>query len=271
MRFVLISLVVLPLLPDRTYGPFGVLNPFDIWRMVVLIVGIGLAGYAAYRIFGPTAGSALAGILGGFVSSTATTVSYARQSRLGAATAPLAAVAILLASAVVFLRVFMELAAVAPRHLRSMVPPLGLVAAALAAGALAFWRRVRQGDAAPPPPGNPAQLRVALLFGGLYALVVLALAGAKRYLGESGLYLVAALSGLTDMDAITLSTGRMVAAGTLAADTAWRLILVAILSNLAFKACVVALLGSRALLHRVALVFLLGGFAPALAVFWLWR
>src|SRR5687767_12077242 len=112
MQFVVVSLIVLPVLPDATYGPYGVLNPREIWWMVVLIVGLNLVGYGAFRLLGEKVGTALAGILGGVVSSTATTVTYARIAKEDEEATPIALVIVWIASGVVFLRVLVEIAVI---------------------------------------------------------------------------------------------------------------------------------------------------------------
>jgi len=285
IQFVLISLVILPVLPDRAYGPYQVLNPREIWWMVVLIVAISLGGYLAYKLLGRSKGTALAGLLGGLVSSTATTVSYARRSRdaegggervsgrWGAGQerglTRASAVVILLASAVVFVRVLVEIGVVARSAFTVMAPPLAVLLAVAAGMAGLLWLVVRQQPAEVPDPGNPTELRSALLFGFLYAAVLLAVAAAKEHWQGSGLWVVSVLSGLTDMDAITLSTSRLVQDGRLDAALGWRLILVASLSNLVFKGAMVAVLGSRALAVRIAALFGVLLAAGGL-VLWLW-
>jgi uncharacterized membrane protein (DUF4010 family) len=271
MQFVLLSLVILPVLPDQTYGPYQVLNPRDIWLMVVLIVGISMSGYFAFKFFGQHAGTLLGGILGGLISSTATTVAYARRTRDNAGASTLAAFVIVTASAVALVRVLVEIAVVAPQQVRQLTPPLVavlLVMLLLLAG-LFFWVRKKQQPNELPDQGNPAQLKSALVFAGLYGLVLLASAAAKDHLGDKGLFLVAFVSGLTDVDAITLSTAKMVAARHLAPYTGWQLILLAVLSNLAFKGGLVAFLGDRSLLRRIAVLFGLT-LVAGLLVFWLW-
>lgn len=269
MQLVLISLVILPVLPDRDMGPYGVLNPYQIWWMVVLIVGLSLAGYVAFKLFGTGTGTVLAGILGGMISSTATTASYARRSRETPDVSRLSALVILIASTVVYGRVLVEIAAVARGRLLDLAPPLAAMLGICALLSLAAWLLGRDGDSEPPKPENPADLKAALLFGALYAAVLLAVAFARDRFGTAGLYTVAALSGLTDMDAITLSTSRLVQTSQLDPDTGWRAILLASLSNLVFKAGIVVALGSRALLGRIALLFgaaMVGGGM----ILWLW-
>ncbi|HET9765888.1 MAG TPA: MgtC/SapB family protein [Thermoanaerobaculia bacterium] len=256
MQFAAITLIVLPVLPNRTYGPYDVLNPRQVWWMVVLIVAISLAGYVGSKLLGARAGTWLGGALGGLVSSTATTVTFARRTR-GAADdgggVEVAAQVVLIASAVVYLRVLVEIAVVAPQMLVRAWGPLLVMLVLLAAMSLLRARRHRlPDDVEPAEQGNPTQLRAALLFGLIYAVVVLVAAWAKAQFGSKGLYAVAGISGLVDLEAITLSSAQSVRGGKLAADLAWRLVLLATLANIAFKTGIVALWGGRALLRRVA-------------------
>jgi uncharacterized membrane protein (DUF4010 family) len=269
MQLVLIALVILPLLPDATFGPYGVLNPFQIWWMVVLIVGLSLLGYVAYKLFGAKAGAALAGVLGGMVSSTATTVSYARRSREEPASSRLAALVVMIAAAVVFVRVLLEIAVVAWGSFAVLAPPLAAMLGVAAALSVAVWLADRREVAAPPEHGNPAELKAALLFGLIYAAVILAVAWAKARFGTAGLFTVAGISGLTDMDALTLSTARLVSGGRLDAANGWRAILIAALANLVFKGGIVAVLGSRRMAGRVALLFG-AAVAGGGVILWVW-
>ena len=269
MQLVLIALVILPILPDRDMGPYGVLNPYQIWWMVVLIVGLSLGGYVAYKLFGAGAGTVLAGILGGLISSTATTASYARRSRESPDLARLAALVVMIASTVVYGRVLVEIAAVAGGRLLDLAPPLAAMLGVCALVSGAAWLLGRGGEGDLPKQENPAELKAALIFGALYAVVLLAVAFARDRFGTAGLYTVAAISGLTDVDAITLSTSRLVQGGRLEPGTGWRAILLASMSNLGFKAGIVAALGSKALLGRIALLFgavMAGGGM----ILWLW-
>jgi len=260
MQFALITFVVLPILPDQTYGPLEVLNPFQIWLMVVLIVGISLAGYIVYKFFGERVGALLGGVLGGAISSTATVVSYARRTAHDAAGAALATLVILIASTVVFVRVAIEISVVSPALLRAAAAPLTVMAVATLLPGVLLWLRVKDSGGRMPEQKNPTEMQSAIVFAALYALVLLALKATKIYIGDQGLYLVAALSGLTDLDAITLSTARMVQTGEdggLSAGQGWRLVVVAAMANMVFKAGVVSAIGHRALLKLVVLCWLL--------------
>ena len=234
-------------LPDRTYGPLNVLNPYNTWLMVVLVVGISLGGYVAFKVFGGSAGTVLSGILGGAISSTATTVTYARRASGQRNHAAAAALVIVLASTVVYVRLMIEVGVVAPKFLPTAAVPLGIMMATAVILAILLWFRAgRDGDEL-PDPGNPTQIRSALVFAALYALVLLAVAAAQRYFGSSGIYVVAAISGLTDNDAITLSTSRLVEQQKLAPQTGWRAIVIAVIANILFKSGIVAALGGMRL------------------------
>ena len=263
MQFAAISLIILPVLPDETYGPYDVLNPRQIWWMVVLIVGLNLAGYAAFRLMGQRTGTALAGILGGAISSTATTMSYARLTRTTPSQTRAAVVIVWVASGVVFVRILIEISAVAPGFLAAAAAPMALMLLLFIVAAAAIWRSSTAPAESPLEPGNPSELKPAILFGALYAAVLLVVAAAQDLLGSAGLFAAAALSGLTDIDAITLSTSRLVATDVIDPATGWRLILVAAMSNMVFKLGLAAGLGTRRMAGRLAALF---GLAIAVGV-----
>ncbi len=272
MQFTLVTCVVLPVVPDRAYDPFGVVNPRQAWLMVVLIVGMSLAGYILYKFWGERAGMVLGGILGGAISSTATTVAYARQAKEGMVERRPAAIVILIASAVVFLRIVVQIALVAPAMLGSIIPPAIIMLLLCGIPAVLVCRRMPSTPATAPKQGNPTQIRSALFFGASYVGVLWALAAAKHYISPEYLYAIAALSGLTDMDAITLSTARMLIAegpGSWIAAHGWRLILCGAVSNLAFKGLIAGILGGWRLAVYLAALFLLP-FAGGVLMIILW-
>ena len=264
-RLVLIGLVILPLLPDKSYGQNGLLNPFSIWLMVVLIVGISLAAYLASKYLGEGKGTVVAGILGGLISSTATTVSLARRSQNPLSRIPPLAAIALISAAVVFLRVIVEVVIIGPLVYATVLPPLLAMLAiavciAVVCHRLALRSEALLADDEPPP----SELKGAVMFGLMYVLVLFAVEFAKDQFGHVGLYAVAAISGLTDVDAITLSTTSLCNAGEIAPDTAWRVILTGGLANVLFKGALVLVMGSRAFMKPVLLGFmtsLLGGTA----------
>ena len=276
MTFALITCVILPVLPNRSYdvaSPLDVFNPFETWLMVVLMVGISLGGYLAYKFFGHRAGLLLGGILGGAISSTATTLSYARRSQASPQSCPLAALVVLIASSVVYVRVITEVAVVAPSQAAELVPPVLMLLGAMMLVSCFAWLRVRGMTSAMPEHKNPTELRSAIVFGLMYTVVLMALSLAKSHFDESGVLAVAAVSGLTDMDAITLSTARMVAlgpdAGGLEPRDGWCAIVIASLSNLVFKALIALIAGGWRLFCRVSLMFM-APFAVGVAMLLCW-
>ena len=269
MQFVLISLVILPVLPNEAYGPYKVLNPFKIWLLAVLTVGISLGGYVAYKLVGSRLGSILGGILGGLVSSTATTLSYARRAKESPQTSSLSALVIMLASSVVFGRVLFVIGVVAPHQFPALAGPLGAMLGATLLIAGGAWFFAGKSNHSLPPAKNPSELKPALIFAAMFAVVLVGVAAAKDYFGERGLYAVAVLSGLTDMDAITLSTLQTAKSDAISTDLAWRMILVASMANLVFKAAITATVGSRELFGRIAILFGIA-FGAGLGILWLW-
>lgn len=269
LQFLVITFIVLPILPDRGYGPYGVLNPREIWLMVVLIAGVGVASYMALRVAGERHGMLLTGLLGGLVSSTATTALYARRSNESAAMAQVALVVVSLANLVALLRVAVLSAVVAPATLSRLLPVLG---AALAAGMLAvaflLRRPERGGQLALPPARNPAEIGMALRFGALYALVLLAAAWLQDLVGSHGLYIATALSGVADVDPGVLSALNLFGGGRVTATTAVVAIAIALLANTLFKLCLLAWVG-KGLALRALLPFgatIAGGAAGLLLV-----
>lgn len=251
LQFSVLSLVILPILPNRAFGPYDALNPQHIWWMVVLISGVSLAGYMALRLVGTRHGAALLGFFGGLVSSTATTMIFSRHARNNAALAQTAMLIILLANMVILLRIGVISFLIAPAII---VPLLLLLGGGLAMGLLAVlwsWRRLNNGNELPMPEiGNPTEIRAAITFAGLYALILVLAAWLQDIAGSQGLYLLAAISGLTDVDAITLSALRLFNASSIDTTQAAITIAVAVFSNLLFKTGIVIAVGGGALAKR---------------------
>lgn len=257
MQFALIAMVILPVLPNRTYGPLNVVNPRQIWMMVVLIVGIGLAGYITYKFFGEKAGLLLAGIAGGIISSTALTVSYAKRAAKQELEDTSAAAVILLASTASCVLVLVEIAVVAPRFVLSAIIPLAVLIMTLVAVSVPLWFLDKKGATGMPSQGNPTELKGALYFALLYTLILLAIAAVKDRYGAIGLYTVAGISGLAEVHALALSTARLVGTGQVDNTVGWRIIAVALISNLAFKFVILIVTGTRRLRREVGLRYLL--------------
>lgn len=256
LQFAVITLIVLPVLPDQSYGPYGALNPYRIWLLVVLIAGVSLCGYAALRIAGPDHATPLLGILGGLVSSTATTLVFSRHVRSDAKAVPVAAMVILIANTVVLVRLCVIAAIVSPGVLPQLLPVLGVGALAGALLPLRSWRNLRNAQAPAMEMKNPAELMAALGFGLLYATVLVASAWMNDHVGTQGVYGLAVVSGLTDVDAITLSALHLLEGGSLRASETVRVLTLAYCANLLLKFLIVLSVGGRPLAMRVGLGFL---------------
>lgn len=251
LQFAVLSLVVLPILPDRDLGPYQALNPHQIWLMVVLIAGVSLAGYAALRFVGVKHGAPVIGLLGGLVSSTATTLVFARHASKDDKFVPTAVVVILLANLTMMARLVVIAGVLAPGLLKLIVAALlpgwlvGLAAAFI------VWRKQDgHGELPMPAVRNPTEIRVALGFGLMYALILLCTAWLSDALGDKGLYGVALVSGLTDVDAITISSLRLLQLQKLSEQPVVVAIALAVLANLFFKSALVVGVGGAALARR---------------------
>lgn len=251
--FVLVALVILPVLPDRAIGPLDAVNPRMAWGLVVLVVAISLGGYLAQRLIGPRAGVLAGGIFGGLVSSTAATFGAARQARHGGS-AQISTAIVLLACSVLPIRLIVLVGVASGEVLGRLWPWLLAIAACTAIGG---WHGVRRagggsdGPAAMPQPANPTQLKSAIAFAALFVIIRVATKATVELGGLGVFLLVAALSGVTDMDAIALSSARESVEGALSPADASRAILVALCVNSTFKLSVTRTAGSRELYRAV--------------------
>ncbi len=276
--FVLLALVVLPVLPDRAIGPFDAVNPRAAWMLVVLVVALSLAGYIAQTLLGARAGTLATGLLGGLVSSTASTVGAARSVRAGGAHANAAAIT-LLSCGILPLRL-MLLVGVASKGALAMLWPwlAGVGVATLIAGFISSHVRARGAiDATgattstttatttataahgsttlatnpPSKPQNPTQLSSAFAFAAVFVVIQIVTKATIAYAGSAALLVVAAASGITDMDAIALSVAREFEAGGMDGTLLVRATLVALAVNTLFKLGVARIMGDVKLLRAV--------------------
>ena len=248
--FALISVIILPLLPNETFGPapIDVINPYKIWLMVVLIAGLNFVGYVLVKVLGSEHGIGLTGVLGGLVSSTAVTLSFSQRSREEPAHSQAFVLAIVLAWTVMFVRVVVMTGVVSPPLAVSLGLALGVMAIAGLIVSLVLWRRSRSQPTGTIATGaNPFELGEAIKFGLLFGVVTVAAKAAQAYLGEAGLYLAGAVAGLTDVDAISLSMANLAATSPESSVVAARTIVIAVLSNTLVKTGMAASIGAPAL------------------------
>jgi len=255
LQFAIVTVIVLPLVPDRSYGPppFDVLNPYRIWLMVALISAIDFVSWILVKMVGREHGIGLTGLLGGLVSSTATTLSFTKRSRAEPAQSPGFALGIVLAWGVMLARIAIVIGVMSIAMLREVGPTLGAMGVVnLLAIAWLWRRRLGDGRAEVGATSNPFQLKTAIRFGLLFGVVTFAARVAEVWLGERGLYLAGILAGLTDVDAITLSMGQLVGRTPEILDAAARAVVLAIVANTLTKGGIASTVGSPEL-RRIVL------------------
>lgn len=258
LEFALVSAVILPLLPNRFMGPLDLINPFQIWLLVVFVSGIGFFGYVLMKAFGTNKGMGLAGLLGGLVSSTATTVTLSNRSKATPTHAPMLANAILLASSVMLPRVMAGILIVHPPLLRHVAPSaMAMLLTGLASAAF-LWRRHAGRDKEEMETidlANPLKLTTAISFGLLLAVVLIVVQLAQDMLGSGGVYGASLISGLVDVNAVTLSTSELAALDHISERVAAGAIVLATLVNTGSKAIIATSLGDEGLRRLVLPAF----------------
>lgn len=277
LRLLIATFIVLPLLPNRALDPWQALNPREIWLLVVLISALSMVGYVATRWLGPGRGTAVTGLTGGLVSSTAATLAFSRQSRdsRGVDAARMLAVGTLIAWTVMFARILVIAFAVNP----ALVPPLAMPMAIMGLASFAtmgvlYWQHLQAKNAKPAAEGGateiaistPFSLTQAVRFGLLYAAILLLVKIVGDLGRQEGLYLIALLAGLTDVDAITLSMSQYARDGAGVARTAAIAIVIATLSNTAVKAALASGIGGATYRRPILAATGLTGLAGAAAI-----
>lgn len=271
VKFGVVSVIILPLLPNQLYGPFEVLNPRLIWWLVVLISAVSMVGYVLMRIWGARGGIAVTSFLGGLASSTASTVGLSQQSRQAAGAGRYFALGILIASTIMFARVLFLASVVEPRVAKLLAAPIAFPIG-LGAG-LALWLARKQGNLVDVQLNvrNPMELGKAIQFALLFAVVLFVARAAHHYFGSAGIYLASTLAGLADVDAITVSAARLSRDEVVPLSTGAAAVLLASGANTLVKGLIACFIGGpplrRYLLPAFSVLFLatLGG---ALVLAW---
>ncbi len=268
LKLLVVAVVVMPLLPDRAMGPLDAVNPRSVGLIVVLIAGVSFVGYAAIRWLGPGRGLGLTGLLGGIASSTAVTLSLSGQARRAPGLSASLALGVMLASAVMFVRVAVLLAVVSPTLLLAAAAPLGAMLAAGLLGSAFLYRASRASSGTPDASvrfSNPLELGRAVKFGLLFTLVLVGSKAASAWLGEGGTYASGVIAGTTDVDAITLSMADL-AGGVVALRAAAVTVFLATATNTVTKGVMAAVLGGWSFARRLAPWFGLTVAAGAVAL-----
>jgi uncharacterized membrane protein (DUF4010 family) len=268
LQLAAIAAVLLPLLPNRDVGPWGAVNPRVVGMLVLLIAGLSYVGYFAVRMLGARLGLTLTALFGGLSSSTAITVAYSRRARAEPALRWLLGAGIALAAATMVPRLVIEIGAVNRSLLLALWPTFAaLMLVPLAAVAYLALRRRSRANVEAIELSNPLQLSAALGFGALLIVLFIAAEGLRRAFGDAGVYTVAAIAALLDVDAVSLAMAEDAARGVLAPATAARGIAIAALVNTAVKAVLAAALGGPAMLRSASLV-LAGALAAGAFTAW---
>lgn len=254
LEFALVAAVVLPILPNQTIDPLNVINPSQIWLMVVFVSGIGFAGYILMKFLGTTRGLSLTALLGGVVSSTATTLSFSSHSKNNPALFRRFAQAIVIASCVMFPRVAIILLVINTSLLAQIAIPF---AAMLIAGIGAVLLLQPKGEEPAEQPqdlevDNPLKLSTALIFALIFAIVLVVVKVMQNSFGDAGVYVASTLTGLTGVDAITLSVARLASQGELAQTVAGSAIAIAAVMNTIAKAGIAMIAGSKEMRRPIA-------------------
>jgi uncharacterized membrane protein (DUF4010 family) len=257
LKFGVVSVIVLPLLPNRTFGPFEILNPRLIWWLVVLISAVSMVGYVSMRFWGARQGIAVAGFLGGLASSTATTFGLSRDARdAQPSLARYFALGIVIASTIMFARVLFLTSVIYPALGWALALPIAVPTLLGVGMALVLWRKKEGQAEAKLQVKNPMELGQAIQFALLFAVVLLVSRAAHHYFGSAGVYLASALAGLTDVDAITVSAARLALDRVVSNNTANASILLASATNTLVKGSIALAIGGRPFRKVIIPIFL---------------
>jgi uncharacterized membrane protein (DUF4010 family) len=235
------AVVILPLLPDGPFGPLGGVRPRELWALVLFFAGLSFAGYTARRAMGPQQGWAVAGLLGGIVSSTAVALGFSRTSRTDPALGPSLAAGVVGASTVMLPRMLLAAGVLHPPLGMALLPFLGPPLVVGIAASLLLLRRRASGEA-PDTPTNPLQLGAALQMVVLFQIVLFIVRAVRDRFGAAGLVTTGAVLGLTDVDALTVSMVQNAATGV-PLEVAARAMTAGALANTCLKLGLVAGIG----------------------------
>lgn len=256
-KFIVLAFLILPFLPDQNFGPNGNLNPFNIGTIIILLTAINFSGYLLSKFVSPSKSILVTGVLGGLISSTAITWFFARQSAKNPSNAPNYAAAILLASSIMFPRILFWLYLYNNSLLQiTWVTAIVLGVIGIGTGVFLIWRYKPTGISESLPAQNPLNLSEALKFGAIYITILLLVGFAKDQFGSEGIYVVSFISGLTDVDAITISLAN-IGNQSIKAFVAYNGVLIAALANSVFKYGFCLAFGSRDLKKYTSLGFLI--------------
>jgi uncharacterized membrane protein (DUF4010 family) len=246
LKFAVVSAVILPLLPNETYGPLNILNPFRIWLMVVFVSAVGFAGYVAIKLLGASRGIGLTGLLGGLVSSTAVTLSFSQRSRDNPSLGRHLALGIAISSVTMYPTILLQVLVFNQALAQYVWLPMTVLTALGLVMCAILWQRTQQREKETTDFANPFRLMPAIQFGLLFGVVLLITRGAQALLGATGVYVASFLAGLTGLDAITLSMAQL-AGDKVIYPVATQALLLAATANTVVKGGLTLFLGAPSL------------------------
>lgn len=269
LELLVITVIVLPVLPDRAMGPWNALNPFLLWALIVLVTAMSFIGHFAVRMLGQTRGILLSGAVGGLASSTAVIVSFAQLARRRPVLSNLLGTGVILAQTVTFPRMLVVTWFVSrPLATSSFMPLAVMTLSSLACGLILHWRTTAVAKKAPRNLGPPFRMKETLRFGVLLVAITLISAALNEYLGATGVYLVAAVGSLVNLTAVTLSIAQLTSHGLGNSTGTYALVVAAVCGGL-FKAILAAWLGGRRLGVRAGIAGGVTAIVGLLSLFWM--
>lgn len=269
MQFLLLVLVILPLMPDQSFGPNDALNLRNIWLMVILIVGISLFGYILQKLLGDRYGVIGGGLIGGLISSTATTFSSSRMAAQETTSSRFHGLVILIAWLLVYIRAFFEI-----RFVSADIPaflPLSLTALVSIIMIILSWKKHLPHVGEAGIKNAPIDLKTAVFFASFYALLISLFSYFRNGVGDSALYVVTFIAGMLDIDAITLTTARMVEKDVLEARQGVSYVFIALFSNTLFKGCLCWFIARKPLFKVILVPWVISLVLQAGIIFWYWQ
>lgn len=259
LKFAIIAFIILPFLPNQAYGPYGVFNPYKIWMIVVLVSAISLVGYLAMKFFGAKKGMGLTGFLGGFVSSTAVSMSMSQTSKTVTKVVNPFVFAMIIASSTMFFRVLVVIGILNRALVGKLLIPLLAMGITGGVSALVLWRKKDSVSEKEKQLKitSPFRIGPALKFALFFVIVLFVAKIGSVYLGSKGMYLTALLSGLADVDALTVSVAELTSTGSVAANVGVTAIVIGVITNTLVKAGIANIFGSKEFKKKINIVFAL--------------
>jgi len=272
LKFAIISFVILPFMPSTTFGPYHVLSLYNIWLMVVIVSAISFCGYIATTFLGGTKGMGVTALMGGLWSSTATTITFSNRTRQTPQSYGAYALGILIACSTMFPRQLLEVYIVGGSMMWAVLPALGAMGILGLGVSLIWYLRATGSEKSDIRMTNPFSLSPALKFAALYAVILVVSKAAGAHFGEGGTYLAALISGIVDVNAITLSVASLVTQDKMPMEVGARAIVIAAVANTVAKGVMTWIFGTTHLFVRVMLWFsvilALGGLVVLLPMIW---